>query len=163
MEDHTSQEQGFGRKKLLINPDYQLSVMYHFLILFLTIMIVMVFAINWQLEPVIEQVKLSQLPENHPIMTSLSHFTVMMNSTVLGIIFFSFVMFIVMALIVSNKSAGPIYNLTQQLRKIRDNKHVDKVTFRKGDYFQELAEEINEFIAFTQDDKKIEHHDHETK
>tara|TARA_Y100000590_G_C15178109_1_gene810118 strand:- start:249 stop:608 length:360 start_codon:yes stop_codon:yes gene_type:complete len=113
-------------------------------------MIVTVFAINWQLEPVIEQIKLSQLPASDPLIASMADFTHMINITVIALLGFSFIMFAIMGLIVSHKSAGPIYSLTQHLRKIRDNKKVEPINFRKGDYFQELADEINEFIDYTQ-------------
>lgn len=145
-------EENKGRKIFLINPPYQLSVMFHFLILFFSVMIVTVFAINWQLEPVVEQIKLSQLSASDPLIASMSDFIRMINITVIGLLGFSFVMFAIMALIVSHKSAGPVYSLTQHLRKIRSNKKVEPIHFRKGDYFQELAEEINEFIDYTQKD-----------
>lgn len=145
-------EEGKGRKIFLINPSYQLSVMFHFLVLFFTVMIVTVFAINWQLEPVIEQIKISQLPASDPLIASMADFIHMINITVIALLGFSFIMFAIMGLIVSHKSAGPIYSLTQHLRKLRDNKKVEPINFRKGDYFQELADEINEFIDFTQKD-----------
>lgn len=139
-------EENKGRRTFLINPDYQLSVMFHFLILFFCVMIVTVFAINWQLEPVIEQVKLSQLPEDNPLVASVASFTQSINLTIIALTTFSFFMFAIMGLIVSHKTAGPIYNLTQHLRKIRKQNEVKPINFRKGDYFPELADEINEFI-----------------
>lgn len=149
-------EESKGRKIFLINPPYQLSVMFHFLILFFTVMIVTVFAINWQLEPVIEQIQLSQLPETDPLIASMANFTKMINITVIALLGFSFIMFAIMGLIVSHKSAGPIYSLTQHLRRIRSNKKVEPINFRKGDYFQELAEEINEFIDYTKTEQHSE-------
>ena len=139
-------EENKGRRTFLINPDYQLSIMFHFLILFFCVMIVTVFAINWQLEPVIEQIRLSQLPEDNPLVAAVAQFTQSINFTMIALTSFSFVMFAIMGLIVSHKSAGPIYSLTQHLKKNRNQKKIEPINFRKGDYFQELAEEINEFI-----------------
>lgn len=143
-----------SRKKILINPEYQLSVMFHFLILFFCVMIVTVFAINWQLEPVIEQVKLSTLPASDPLLVSFSEFTRMINLTVIALTFFSFIMFAIMGLIVSHKSAGPIYRITQHLKSIKTDKTVEPINFRKSDYFQELAEEINELMKTTNKNQK---------
>ena len=48
----------------------------------------------------------------------------------------------------SHKIAGPLYKLMRYLQDYRDGKAQDRLYFRKGDYFLELAEEVN--LTFNQ-------------
>ena len=47
------------------------------------------------------------------------------------------------SLFLGHKIAGPIHKLKIYLSELRDGKSRGKLTFRKGDYFQELAEDFN--------------------
>lgn len=46
----------------------------------------------------------------------------------------------------SHRVAGPVYNLTQHLKRIENLGDLKEVRFRKGDYFQELEEAFNQFV-----------------
>lgn len=48
----------------------------------------------------------------------------------------------------SHKIAGPIYRINSQLKTISLDKIVDKVSFRKGDFFKELAVSYNKRLHF---------------
>jgi hypothetical protein len=48
----------------------------------------------------------------------------------------------------SHKIAGPLYKLKRYLQDYREDKAQDKLYFRKGDYFLELADEVN--LTFNQ-------------
>ncbi len=48
----------------------------------------------------------------------------------------------------SHKIAGPLYKLKKYLQEYREGKAHDRLYFRKGDYFLELAEEVN--LTFNQ-------------
>lgn len=54
----------------------------------------------------------------------------------------------------THKIAGPIYKMKKHLRMIRDGQTSDDLYFRKGDHFQELAEEFNETINKIREDYK---------
>ena len=43
----------------------------------------------------------------------------------------------------SHKIAGPLYKLQKHLKLLRDGESPGKLFFRKGDYFQELADDVN--------------------
>lgn len=60
---------------------------------------------------------------------------------------FSLIMFFII-LLISHRIAGPMYKLVNYLRDIRDGKDADKLTFRDGDYFPEVADEINKTISY---------------
>jgi sensor histidine kinase YesM len=54
----------------------------------------------------------------------------------------------------SHKIAGPLYTLQNHLKQIKAGKNPVKLTFRKGDYFQELAEDVNQTFDFLEDNYK---------
>lgn len=59
----------------------------------------------------------------------------------------SFVIIILAGLFISNKVAGPIYRMTKELDKIANlDSHPDELIVRKGDYFQEMFNSLNNLI-----------------
>ena len=52
----------------------------------------------------------------------------------------------VICIFFSHKIAGPLYKLNIYLRKIANNENVDRMRFRKGDYFPELADSFNDAV-----------------
>jgi len=46
----------------------------------------------------------------------------------------------------SHRLGGPIYKTIRYLREHRESKSVPKLSFRNGDFFHELADEINETL-----------------
>jgi len=46
----------------------------------------------------------------------------------------------------SNKFAGPMFRLRRSIREIAAGKKVDRLKFRKGDFWHDFAEEFNELI-----------------
>ena len=57
----------------------------------------------------------------------------------------------VLCVFFSHKIAGPLYKLKKFLQDIRQGNPIQKVYFRKGDYFLEIADEVNETITYLQD------------
>lgn len=62
------------------------------------------------------------------------------------VLIFSFLIF------VTHRVAGPIYKLQKYLRGIREGTENDKLYFRKGDYFPEVAEDVNLTIESLRED-----------
>ena len=54
----------------------------------------------------------------------------------------------------SHKVAGPLYKLSKFLTAIRDGRAHGTLFFRKGDYFQELADEFNETVGRLEEEHK---------
>ncbi len=46
----------------------------------------------------------------------------------------------------SNRFAGPVFRLRNAMRRAAEGENVPPVTFRKGDYWQGMAEEFNELM-----------------
>lgn len=66
-------------------------------------------------------------------------FLLIMELAILGIIF-------VISIFISHKIAGPMYKLKTYLNNIKDGGEITPIYFRKGDYFTELADDVNEFV-----------------
>ena len=57
----------------------------------------------------------------------------------------------ILCIFFSHKIAGPLYKLKKFLTEIRQGNPIGEVRFRKGDYFLEIADEVNKTISFMQD------------
>jgi hypothetical protein len=63
---------------------------------------------------------------------------------ILGVIQLVFLGFLfIFTIFLSHKIAGPMYKLTSHLEGIRKGGEVKPVFFRSGDYFHEVADEVN--------------------
>jgi hypothetical protein len=58
------------------------------------------------------------------------------------------ILMVVICLLVSHRIAGPMYKLTKYLAELREGKEVGELYFREGDYFPEVADEINKTIKY---------------
>ncbi len=47
----------------------------------------------------------------------------------------------------SNRFAGPVKRLRRVLRDLAEGKEISPITFRKGAYWQEMAEELNRALG----------------
>ncbi|MBD66888.1 MAG: hypothetical protein CME62_16920 [Halobacteriovoraceae bacterium] len=73
---------------------------------------------------------------------------------------FSFIGIVfVLSIFLTHKIAGPIYKLTNYLEEVRHGGANYPLTFRDGDYFSEVAEEINLTIDYfrNKDETEIEY------
>ena len=48
----------------------------------------------------------------------------------------------------SHRIAGPIYRLKKYLTRVREENYTDELDFREGDYFPEIAGEVNKTVAW---------------
>lgn len=54
----------------------------------------------------------------------------------------------------SHRIAGPLYKLQKHLRAIREGLSPGKLFFRKGDYFQEIADDLNDTVEVMEETYK---------
>jgi signal transduction histidine kinase len=55
-------------------------------------------------------------------------------------------LFFIICIFISHKIAGPMFKLQKFLSRVRDGQQYDKLYFRKGDYFPEIAEDFNKTL-----------------
>ncbi len=51
---------------------------------------------------------------------------------------------------VSNRLVGPMVRLRRSMRELARGEHVEPITFREGDFWQQFAEEFNSVVARVQ-------------
>lgn len=88
---------------------------------------------------------ISQIAGSNPEMSaslaeSRKSLIIMLSIWQLG---FTLLVFI-LCIFLSHKIAGPMYKLQKFLHDVQDNGFNGRLFFRKGDYFQEVAEDIND-------------------
>lgn len=59
-----------------------------------------------------------------------------------------FVFTTIAGLVFSNRVAGPLYRLREHCEKVAHGETCDDVSFRKGDYFDDLADAYNRQMAY---------------
>jgi len=65
-------------------------------------------------------------------------------------------MFIYNSFQLSHRFVGPVTQLRQVLRDLAEGKPVSPLTFRKGDYWQEMAEELNRAVEVLRKERLAE-------
>ncbi len=76
------------------------------------------------------------------IMTSRNDFLIFLVTIQIIFTLLVFVLFIFL----THKIAGPLYKLKSHLNKIREGNPISPLTFRDGDHFNDVAEEVTLFL-----------------
>lgn len=139
-----------GRKAYLVNPDFQLKLIGY--ALFIALLTIGVFYLSnlyffWKL---IEVGKNSKFSPDHPFFMFIGEQKRLMNSVFLVTALISLGTLIVAGVFLSHRIAGPIYRLKIYLNAIVADQHFRELKFRKGDFFADLAESINQTLALYQ-------------
>ena len=135
------------RKKILINPPLQLYLISFFSLLAIVSMAINFFTAKYVFDQFKENGITIGLEEGHPFFLFIKDQEILFNSyffTSSGLIL---VCYILGGLFVPHRIAGPIYRLTEHIKSLNKSpQKPSEVTFRKGDFFNELEETINEYI-----------------
>ncbi len=134
---------GFGRRRLLINKKFQLSFLTYLIVTELAVVVIF-YAANWYFFHRFGRLGQSAgLPENHVFFQFLRDQAKAMN-LIYGVTAIVAITFHVCAgMVLSHRVAGPLLRLRNHLNGVADGKPDSPVSFRKKDYFQELAEAYN--------------------
>ena len=141
----------YKRSIFLINPPFQLKF---------SLIVSSVILISTLIYPVIILDFFSLMAKRQPSMTAeisqvqseLIIYLVIIQLVLALLVFLSFIFF-------THKIAGPLYKLRIHLEGIREGKSIAPLTFRHGDYFQEIADEVSLFLEALQvrQEKDFEH------
>jgi hypothetical protein len=150
--NHTSFDNN-RRKTLLINPRFQRRFLVNMLILNVAISAVFYAAQTfffWKAN----QLGLSiGLPEGHVFFKFINEQQRAMSVISLASIGIVSGLIMLFGLVYSHRIAGPVYRLQKYLKDRIDGRVKGPVSFRDGDYFQELAETVNDFVQFEESKK----------
>jgi len=138
----------YRRKVYLINKNFQVKfLLYSVFISFITITIF--YLMIYSFYEYGRQLGLEMgFPQGHIWFTFIEERQTDMISFFLITSIIVFLFIVISGIWYSHKIAGPIYRINSQLRTISLDKIVDKLSFRKRDFFQELAVSYNKRLHF---------------
>jgi len=134
------------RRVLLINPKFQISFLAYTCGIAFAILGIFFTANRYFFWKFAQRGKQIGLPPEHVFFRFLTE-----QQTMMDVIFFvtatiTFTALIVYGLYLSNRVAGPIYRLKKYLVDYASGRVTSKLTFRKKDYFLELAAHVNDCL-----------------
>ncbi len=145
-----------GRRRFLINPEFQLSFLgYMFIFTAVTTAIFYLASIYFFFK--FRQIGIAMyFPEDHAFFQFMEQQKKIMHWIYAFAALASFIVLSLSGLLLSHRVAGPIYRLQQHMKTVTQKKSLRNVTFRKKDYFQELAGTYNEQLEMMRKEKGID-------
>ncbi len=128
-----------GRKIYLINPKFQIKFSFFICSLLFLVSIIYPFTIYELMDSIIhhlETISPNIAGDYKTRRSQLFLFLFLLQVGFTGLTFFICIFF-------SHKIAGPLYKLQKHLALIRDGQSRGPLFFRQGDYFQEIADDVN--------------------
>jgi hypothetical protein len=133
------------RKKILINPDFQIKFVGFFITFFLLNFLIIVGVIIFTFNKFHEMGSSINLPPDSVFFEFLRNQQNELLLLILGATLVSTVIAFIGGLYLSHRVAGPIYNICKQLDSIK--KGIPVISVRKDDFFQELPKSINNYLS----------------
>lgn len=137
------------RKQLLIDASFQFKIILYFSSVSLIVSSIMFYYQNLSYTNVIDQLTVNG--SNIETIRILENTKIANEQSFMLFMFFVLLLFIAFGLILSNRIAGPLYRLRKHLSVCTESKNLAPVYFRKNDFFMNLQDSFNEFVA-SQDD-----------
>lgn len=128
----------YKRSTFLINPGFQLSF---------TLIVCLIIFISSLIYPLILVDFLTEIMQRFPSMQA--NMKVARNEliTFLGVIQLMYIaMIFILFIFLTHKIAGPMHKLKNHLAGIRQGNPITPLTFRNGDHFHDVAEEVSLFL-----------------
>ena len=132
------------RSLRIINPGFQLRMAVFLTVIFFMASLVYFLTIDGLIEDILAEAskrntgadgigKMSELKSQYEAIITM----LIIYQGVICTIVFSGCLFL------THRISGPVYKLRKFLSELREGKDRYKISFRKGDYFQELADDVN--------------------
>ena len=135
------------RKLYLINPRFQWRFI-GFMAAVSLVAILILFASNVLFFRSMTQDALAAgLAPANPVFDFLNEQQSVLSMMYFGVSAVAFVLMVGLGLLYSHRIAGPLHRLNSHMKEIASGREPAAVKFRRGDQFQELAENFNAMIA----------------
>lgn len=132
------------RKKILIYPKFQITLLANSVFIFLLVTVFMSFELYLAYRSLIQMGTQVHLPENHVYFQFVQmQFKSIFSHFVIGIVL-STAFSALISLFISHRIAGPLVRLKEYFQSITDKKKIpdSALAFRKNDYMRDLAPTI---------------------
>ena len=141
------------RKNYLINPQFQIRVTMYFVILAIINIIVFYGCVYYFFDIFYQKGLEVGLPKNHVFFMFIEDQITQMNSVFIIMSLLTTAILFIAGVLISHRIAGPMYRLDQDLQKMAEENKLEKVKFRKKDFFQEIPESFNKVVHSFKDNK----------
>lgn len=139
----------YKRRNYLINPEFQLRFMAYVAMAVLASLSVLYLSNLWYFELLLEQGYELGLDPQHPYYVFIADQRTLLHQTYAAVSIVVFLLLMISGLFLSHRIAGPVYRLKMQMRDIvAKNGNVNPVYLRSKDFFPEVADEMNEMLAY---------------
>lgn len=137
---------GWKKGKLWIYPQFQIKFI--FWIAGATILGILFFYLAelYFLRELVERGKELALSPNHAYFKLVGEQRVLLHKTLVFAGIFLFIYFIIFALILSFRIAGPLIKVRSYFKDLAEGKKITKIQFRKGDFFRDLEDILNKAL-----------------
>lgn len=135
-----------NRKNILINKNFQISIITKFAILSFCIIGVYFLSVSYFFSEMNLQAQNAGLPTDHVFFQFIEQQKSLMHKIFILSSIAALFLIIGGGLWLSHQVAGPLYRLITHLKTHKNASEVPPLTFRKGDYFPELQDAFNDFI-----------------
>jgi hypothetical protein len=142
------------RTKLLIDPKFQGRFLLNMVVLNLVVCGIFYAAQAFFFRKAFEVGKSIGLAPDNVFFNFVGEQERFMNVVFIGTALMVSVIIVVFGLMYSNKIAGPLFHLRKHLKARMNGKTKNPLKFRDGDNFKELADAVNEYIAWQESSKK---------
>jgi hypothetical protein len=130
---------GIKRRKILIIPEYQLHYALVLSLCFLPVELLFLF-VFWEIFDLIIA-RVSILSSSAPEILIQLRASLMWKLVLIEVAFW--IASFVVGILMSHRTAGPLYKLAMAMKELREGKPNVELHFRKYDFFKNLADEFN--------------------
>jgi hypothetical protein len=134
------------RKSFLIHPRFQMTFLGFMFLVFLTTIFEVYLAHLYFFRKFYQLGHSMQLDPNHVFFKFIQQEQTSMNWVFICLSAMMLVSLLICGLIFSHKIAGPLHRLKTHLQNTVQSGQTKTFHFRKGDFFQDLAEAYNQYL-----------------
>jgi len=136
-----------ARKQYLVNTRLQLTLILGANALAIISALLLITLMYYAQTNVANYVTGLNLTPGHPALQYIADQQRQFERMAVLVVFVQLLVFNVTALLLSHRFAGPLYRLEKHMREVGEGGAPTDVHFRKGDLYQQLADECNKVLA----------------
>ncbi len=134
------------RLKILIYPKFQLRLIISSVLLNLTAFLILYLNVDYFFDSLLNAGQMAGAISGDPFFTFVQNQKEKLTQLIVLSLILSTLITSIIILWISQKIAGPLYRLQVYLKYTIETGDIKKLSFRKGDYFLEIADLINELL-----------------
>lgn len=136
-------------KNWLIYPKFQFTLLMSFMSLTLVNIVLFYFSTQYFFDVFRNKGVELGIPPQHIFFKFVSQLESEMSVIFIIATIISLFLLTVIGIFISHRIAGPLYRLSQDLKGMRSDRQLRKISFRKGDYCLDIEKDFNAVVDIT--------------